>query len=151
MAKAFPDVMRERMEPLLDSYLTEFEFDMTHRSLDGGECATCHRTGGDDPMPNPAHRTAMDLYPRIMRAVGAGDELIAALLQRLRLPNEGELVAAASLYHAVQGQDVHEIVAECRKMVDWYETEVAPKASGEVMHHAGSTHGKTITNGDASA
>ena len=121
MARAFPDDMRAKMAPLLDAYLVEFEFDMTHRTLDGGpRCDECGRSA-TDPQPNPAHRTAMDLYPRIMRAVGASDDLIAAILQRLNMPHESSLLEAAELYRAVQGKDVHEIYRECKKMCEMYE------------------------------
>lgn len=116
LVKAFPDRMREAMEPMLDKYLVEFEFDLTHRTL--GET---NKDG--DPMPNPAHRTAMDMYPRIMRAVGASDDLIEALLKRLGMPNEAELLVAAGVYNAVQGQDVHDIYRECKRLTDWYERE----------------------------
>ena len=111
MARSFPDEMREKMHPLMDKYLAEFEFDLTSRSitLDGRE------------QPNPAHRTAMDLYPRIMRAIGASDDLIEALLRRLSMPHEAALLEASELYRAVQGKDVHEIYRECKRMCEWYE------------------------------
>lgn len=111
LARNFPEEMRERMAPMLDKYLEEFEFDLTNRTL----------TVGKDEQPNPAHRTAMDLYPRIMRAIGASDELIEAMLARLSMPNEASLVAAAELYRAVQGQDIHEVYRECKRMVEFYE------------------------------
>lgn len=114
LAQAFPDRMRAAMEPLLDRYLAEFEFDLTNRTL-------AETNADGNPMPNPAHRTAMDMYPRIMRVVGASEELVEAILARLNMPNEAALVAASELYRAVQGQDVVQVYLECRKMVDWCE------------------------------
>lgn len=114
LAKAFPERMRAAMDPLLEPYLIEFEFDLRNRTL--GETSV-----DGNPMPNPAHRTAMDLYPRIMQVVGASDDLIAALLRRLNMPNETEMLAASELYRAVQGKDMRDVYLECRKVVDWYE------------------------------
>lgn len=128
MARDFPDEMRARMAPMLDTYLDEFSFDMVNRTLDGSpKCEMCGR-GPSDPQPNPAHRTAMDMYPRIMRAVGASDDLIEALLRRLSMPSEASLLQAAELYQAVQGKDVHEIYRECRRMCEWYEGPSGPGA-----------------------
>jgi hypothetical protein len=116
LAQTFPDEMRARFAPMLDSYITEFEYDLTTRTL----------TVGDEDMPNPAHRTAMDLYPRIMRVIGASDELIGALLLRLGMPDEPALTAASELYRAVQGQDVLSIYRECKRMTDWCESADGP-------------------------
>lgn len=119
LAKAFPDRMREALEPLMEPYLREFEFDLTNRIL-------TERGPEGQPLPNPAHRTAMDLYPRMMRVIGASDELVAALLVRLGMPSEAEMVQAAELYRAVQGQDAVEVYRECRRMVDWCEGPAGP-------------------------
>ena len=119
LAKAFPDKMREAMEPLLEPYLSEFAFDLKNRTL-------TETSVDGNPMPNPAHRTAMDMYPRIMRVVGASDDLIEAMLLRLGMPSESEMLAAAELYRAVQGRDVVEIYRECKRMVDWCEGPMGP-------------------------
>lgn len=116
LAQAFPDKMRERLEPLLDVWFQEYEYDLTTRVLDVGPHG----------QNNPSHRTALDLYPRMMRVIGASDELVAALLVRLGMPSEAEMVQAAELYRAVQGQDAVEVYRECRRMVDWCEGPAGP-------------------------
>lgn len=141
LATAFPDRMRAAMEPLFDKYLVEFEYDLTHRTLDASECPTCHRTSDEDPQPNPAHRTAMDMYPRIMRVVGASDDLIEALLKRLNMPSEAEMLAAADLYRAVQGRDVVEIYRECKRLVDWCEGDSGPPEVARLLDAEKHTNG----------
>lgn len=137
LAKAFPERMREAMEPLLDDYLREFKFDLANRTL--------AETGPEgQPMPNPAHRTAMDMYPRIMRAIGASDELIDAILARLNMPDEASMIAAAELYRAVQGQDVREVYRECRRLVDWCEGPSGPPEVRAMLDAASHTNGNGV-------
>ena len=120
LARNFPEMMRERMAPMIDTYLDEFKFDMVNRTMD---------VDGRQ-QPNPAHRTSMDLYPRIMKAVGASDELIEALLARLGMPDEGSLLMASELYRAVQGKDMEAVYRECKSLVEWYEGPNGPGGQG---------------------
>lgn len=137
LAKAFPERMRDAMEPLLDDYLAEFRFDLRNRTL--GE------TNADgSPMPNPAHRTAMDMYPRIMRAVGASEELIEAILTRLNMPDEASLIAASDLYRAMQSKSVVEVYRECRRMVDWCEGASGPLEVHELLAEKSHTNGNGV-------
>lgn len=74
LAEKAPQAMREALAP----YVAEY----------------CERLMGDVRDPEcDGHRTAMAVYPRIMRAVGAGEELaemLAALWRSYGLASEGE-------------------------------------------------------------
>jgi len=67
------------------------------------------------------HRTAVSSILDGLKITGSTDRLLEAMLSRLSMPNEASLVAAAELYRAVQGQDIHEVYRECKRMVEFYE------------------------------
>ena len=72
-----PQAIREKLEPHMDTFC--------QRIVDGMEKPTL--AGQFGPVSNPAHRTAMDLYARIMGAV-APDTLVVNLWQRVGARDE---------------------------------------------------------------
>jgi hypothetical protein len=87
LAEAAPEQMRALLAPAVPEYVETLLTDMRDHG-----CAT--QTGW---QYNPAHRTAMQLFPLIMRAVHSADDLLAALLKRLGAGSEGEVAQAVAL------------------------------------------------------
>lgn len=107
MPKAFPERLRERLEPELDSYADEVLFDLRNRELGGGPaCPTCGRRS-DDPRPNPAHRTAVDIIPRIMKAVG-DDSAVDRMLEAMNMRDQSQLALAAQMFHSAAGATIQD-------------------------------------------
>jgi len=89
LAEQAPGLMRAILAPQVQAYCDELIWDMQNRTipLDGKD------------SPNSSHRTAMDLFPRIMKAIGASDDLLRALLERFNARDESTLALAMSMYH----------------------------------------------------
>lgn len=72
-----PAAIREKLQPHEDTFCNQLVWGMEHPLLDGP----------NGPVNNPGHRTAMDLYARIMGAV-APDALVVNLWQRVGAKDE---------------------------------------------------------------
>lgn len=75
LANKQPDDMRGRILPHVDEYCDELLWDMRHRTI------RLERHDGWADVLNPAHRTALDLIPRITKDIGEAQTLVVNLLQ----------------------------------------------------------------------
>lgn len=96
LPKAFPEALREKLAPELDSYAEEVLWDLKNRTID---------TGGRELATNPAHRTAVDIIPRIMKAVG-DDSAVERLLEAMDMRDQAQLALAAQMFHSAAGATV---------------------------------------------
>lgn len=88
LAEQAPDLMRSILAPQVQAYCDELLWDMHNRTI----------PMADGDAPNSSHRTAMDLFPRILKAIGASDDLLRALLEKLQARDESQLALAMAMY-----------------------------------------------------
>jgi hypothetical protein len=93
LAEQAPELMRELLAPHVKAYCDELLWDMANRTI----------PMADGDAPNSSHRTAMDLFPRILKAIGASDDLLAALLENLQARDESQLALAMAMYRDASG------------------------------------------------
>lgn len=105
LAEQAPQLMRELLAPHVSAYVDELLHDMRDRgSFSDGEW-----------IPNSAHRTAMQLVPEILKAVGANNTLILAFMDRFGVSDEGEL---SSLVERGRYAGEANLEASCQRAVD---------------------------------
>lgn len=97
LAANAPQLMRELLAPHVGDYVNELIADMKDRGSFSGE----------DWIPNPAHRTAMQLIPQILKAINADSMLVLAFVNRLGARDEDELRRFVQL-----GQSAHDVTSE---------------------------------------
>lgn len=107
LAQAFPDKMRERLEPLLDVWFQEYEYDLTTRVLDVGPHG----------QNNPSHRTALDLYPRMMRLIGVSDEAVNRLLDTLGARDRDDLERTYARGKLAEGSDLEQACERAKDLL----------------------------------
>lgn len=87
LANAAPDDMRALLAPALPEYVECLLADMR----DHGQATDAGW------QYNPAHRTAMQLFPQILKVIHSNDDLLAELLKRLGAASEVEVRQAVDL------------------------------------------------------
>lgn len=98
LADRCPDRMRELLAPAVDEFVRILLDDLRSTTLE-----VTDERGGVKLVNNPAHRTALELYPRIMRAIGASEDVLARILAAVNATSEAQLHTAMSLLNASQG------------------------------------------------
>lgn len=101
LAELVPDEAREFLAPHAKEYCEALLADIRDPDADG-------------------HRTAMATYPRIMRMIGANEELLEAILAAIGAPSVEKAQAAWNAVNNL-GEDPHKAAEECRKYLAWYD------------------------------
>ena len=125
LAEQAPQVMREYLAPFAHEFCDSLMETLRHPTLGGAhKCPACEAEITVPAFSNPSYRTALSLYPQILRAIGSSDALTAAIIAQLG----GSLDRARDAVEMLNGlpEDVDAIYRECRRMCDWYEGENGP-------------------------
>lgn len=106
LAELVPDESREYLAPHAREYCEALLADIRDPDADG-------------------HRTAMATYPRIMRMIGANEELLEAILLAIGAQSVEKARDAVAAVNNVSG-DPHETARVCRDFLAWYDGPSGP-------------------------
>lgn len=98
LAKSHPEQMRDLLAPGIPKYCARLL-----ESLDEKTRSLTNEKGQSYEVNNPMHRTGMDLFPKIFKAIGAPEALMQALLDKLNARDESHLASAMALYQSASG------------------------------------------------
>lgn len=86
LANKHPQGMRDMLMPHVEEYCNELLWDMRNRTI------RLEREDGWAEVLNPAHRTALDVIPKITRDIGEAQTLVVNLLQTAGARDESHLL-----------------------------------------------------------
>ena len=101
LVKQAPQLMREVLAPRVEHYC-----DVLMSDLDDRGSFESDGKGGQFWRANPAHRTALELFPRILQAIGASEDLLRKIVERLNARDEEQLAQAMLMFHSAAGATV---------------------------------------------
>lgn len=97
LAKAEPETMRALLKPHVREFCDELLWDLRNRIM------KLNRDDGWAEVLNPAHRTAMDVIPRITHDIGESQTLVINLLQAAGATDESHLLAMVQRVKSADG------------------------------------------------